>query len=97
MPFLHKRMHLTAGDTVVVDCGRPCNVLMMTKMNFNHYRKGMPFRTHGGSGFFHELPARMVVPFDADWNITLDIEEGALTVEHSITVEPGADKAIARK
>ncbi|WP_410200577.1 DUF1883 domain-containing protein, partial [Klebsiella variicola] len=42
MPFLHKRMHLTAGDTVVVDCGRSCNVLMMTKMNFNQYRKGMP-------------------------------------------------------
>ncbi|MFY2980191.1 DUF1883 domain-containing protein, partial [Klebsiella pneumoniae] len=52
MNFLHTRMHLNAGDTVVVDCSHQCNVLLMTDSNFNNYRSRRGFQHHGGGGFF---------------------------------------------
>ncbi|MDM5004619.1 DUF1883 domain-containing protein [Escherichia coli] len=54
MQFLHKRMHLNAGDTVVVDCSHQCNILLMTDTNFNNYRNARSFHHHGGGGFFRD-------------------------------------------
>lgn len=51
MQYLHKRMHLNAGDTVVVDCSHQCNILLMTDSSFNGYRNGGNFEHHGGGGF----------------------------------------------
>lgn len=54
MQYLHKRMHLNAGDTVVVDCSHQCNILLMTDSSFNGYRNGGNFEHHGGGGFFQK-------------------------------------------
>ncbi|MFX2554596.1 DUF1883 domain-containing protein [Enterobacter roggenkampii] len=88
MSFLHKRMHLNAGDTVVVQCSHQCNILLMTDSNFNNYRSGRGFQHHGGGGFFRQLPARLYVPHSGYWNVTLDLGGGAASIRHSISIIP---------
>ncbi|HAT3656900.1 TPA: DUF1883 domain-containing protein [Citrobacter freundii] len=88
MDFLHKRMHLNAGDTVVVQCSHQCNVLLMTDSNFNSYKRGAGFQHHGGGGFFTHLPARLVVPSSGTWNVTIDLGGGSANIRHSISIIP---------
>ncbi|MGM7822830.1 DUF1883 domain-containing protein [Yersinia enterocolitica] len=88
MNFLHKRMILNAGDTVVVQCSHQCNVLLTTDSNFSNYKNGRGFEHHGGGGFFERLPARLVVPRDGAWNVTIDLGGGQASIRHSITVIP---------
>ncbi|MDH2066895.1 DUF1883 domain-containing protein [Pantoea sp. GD03673] len=86
MQYLHKRMHLNQGDTVVVNCSHQCNVLMTTDSNFNNYRSNRRFQHHGGGGFFKRLPAHLHVPYSGYWNITLDLGGGSANIQHSISV-----------
>ncbi|EEW0731781.1 DUF1883 domain-containing protein [Escherichia coli] len=88
MQFLHKRMYLNAGDTVVVDCSHQCNILLMTDTNFNNYRNARSFHHHGGGGFFQRLPAHLHVPHSGYWNITIDLGGGSAAIRHSISVIP---------
>lgn len=88
MNFLHKRMHLNTGDTVVVDCSHQCNVLLMTDSNFNNYRSRRGFHHHGGGGFFKKLPAHLHVPHSGYWVVTIDTGGGPFSVRCSINVIP---------
>lgn len=88
MSFLHKRMHLNAGDTVVVQCSHQCNVLLTSDSNFNNYKKGARFTHHGGGGFFERLPAQLVAPSSGTWNVTIDLGGGSANISHSISVIP---------
>ncbi|QBY43510.1 DUF1883 domain-containing protein [Arsenophonus nasoniae] len=88
MNFLHKRMQLNTGDTVVINCTHQCNILMTTDSEFNNYRNGRTFHHHGGGGFFKRLPAQLTVPHNGYWNITLDLGGGSATLRHSISVIP---------
>ncbi|HGM5417676.1 TPA: DUF1883 domain-containing protein [Serratia liquefaciens] len=88
MHFLHKRLHLNAGDIVEVGCDHQCNVLMLTDSNFNNYKNGRGFQHHGGGGFFERLPARLVSPHAGYWTITIDLGGGSANIRHSIRVIP---------
>ncbi|TKY80151.1 DUF1883 domain-containing protein [Pectobacterium polonicum] len=88
MQFLHKRLHLNKGDTVVVDCSHQSNILLTTDSNFNKYKNGYGFDHHGGGGFFKMLPARLVAPNSGYWNVTIDLGGGSGNVSHSITIIP---------
>lgn len=84
MSFLHKRMHLNQGDTVVVDCSHKCNIMILTDSNFNNYRSGNRFQYHGG--FYKMLPARITAPHSGEWNVVLDLGGGSANVRHGISV-----------
>ncbi len=86
MSFLHKRMHLNYGDTVVVDCSHQCNVIILTDTNFSNYRSGRRCQYHGG--FFKMLPARIQAPSTGYWNVVLDLGGGSANIRHSISVIP---------
>jgi hypothetical protein len=89
MQFLHKREHLRRGTIVVVHCSHQCNVLLTDDNNFTSYKNGRSFTHVGGGGFFKQLPARLTVPNDGYWNITIDLAGGTANITHSITfVEP---------
>ncbi|WP_336803057.1 DUF1883 domain-containing protein [Erwinia aphidicola] len=88
MQFLHKRMHLNAGDTVVVHCSHQSNIILTTDSNFNNYRNGRQFQHHGGGGFFQKLPAHLRAPYSGYWNVTIDLGGGSGNVTHSISVIP---------
>ncbi|EML9401036.1 DUF1883 domain-containing protein [Citrobacter werkmanii] len=88
MQFLHNRMHLNAGDVVVVDCSHQCNILLTTDSNFNSYKNNRGFHHHGGGGFFERLPTRLVAPHMGYWNVTIDLGGGSGNVTHSIRVIP---------
>lgn len=89
MQFLHKREHLHQGTVVVVDCSHQCNVLLTDDNNFTSYKNRRRFTHVGGGGFFKQLPARLTVPSDGYWNVTIDLAGGAANITHSISfVEP---------
>jgi hypothetical protein len=71
MQFQHWREHMNEGDVVEVDCSHQCNVHLMDDINFNRYKRGERFKTYGGG--YRMLPARIRVPSDGIWNVTLDL------------------------
>jgi len=84
MQFLHQREYLNEGDVVVVDCSHRCNIRLMGDSDFQSYRRGGSHRYHGGH--YDRLPARIVVPGDGYWNITLDLGGGSASIRHSIGI-----------
>lgn len=84
MQFLHQREYLNQGDVVVVDCSHRCNIRLMSDADFNSYRRGGSHHYRGG--LYDQLPARIVVPDDGFWNITLDLGGGSASIRHSIGI-----------
>lgn len=82
MQFLHKREYLNRGDIVVVNCSHRCNVRLMSDSDFDSYRRGCTHRYYGGH--YDQLPARIAVPEDGWWNVTLDLGGGSASIRHSI-------------
>lgn len=82
MQFLHKREFLNAGDIVVVDCSHRCNIRVMSDSDFSSYRRGGSHRYYGGH--YDRLPARIAVPEDGYWNVTLDLGGGTASIRHNI-------------
>ena len=84
MQFLHQREYLNRGDVVVVDCSHRCNILLMSDSDFHSCRRGGSHRYYGGR--YDRLPARIAVPEDGYWNITLDLGGGSASIRHSIGI-----------
>lgn len=84
MRFLRKREYLSQGDVVVVNCTHRCSIRLMSDSDFSGYRRGGAHRYYGGH--YDRLPARIVVPQDGYWNITLDLGGGSASIRHSIEV-----------
>jgi hypothetical protein len=80
--FIHAREYLSAGDLVVVQCSHQCNVRLTDDSNFQAYRSGRQHRAYGG--FFRMLPARIAVPHDGYWNVTIDLGGGRANINYSI-------------
>jgi hypothetical protein len=84
MQFLHQREYLNHGDVVVVDCSHRCNIRLMSDSHFQSYRQGGSHRYYGSH--YDRLSARIVVPNDGYWNITLDLGGGSASIRHRIGI-----------
>jgi len=71
MNFIHAREFLHTGDIVIVQCSHQCNVRVMDDSNFDRYRHGGQHDCYGG--FYKMLPARIPVPSNGYWNVTIDL------------------------
>ena len=49
MKFIHSRRYLNEGEVVQLDCGRQCNLMLMTDEDFLAYQNIRQFRYCGGS------------------------------------------------
>jgi hypothetical protein len=67
---VYERRYLTKGELVVVNCDRKCNIRLMDDVNFEQFRRGTAHEYFGG--FYHVLPAKIVVPASGYWNIDID-------------------------
>lgn len=84
MQFVHSREYLSEGDVVVVECTHQCNVRLTDDSNFSKFKSGAAHRHYGG--FYKMLPARIVVPYTGDWNITIDLGGGSARYRYSINI-----------
>jgi hypothetical protein len=82
MTFIHAREYLHDGDVVIVNCDHQCNVRVMDDSNFSSFRSGGRHRYHGG--FYQRLPARIAVPHNGYWNVTIDLGGGRANIRYSI-------------
>ncbi len=80
--FIHGREYLAAGDVVVVDCSHECNIRLTDDINFQNFRSGRSHRAYGG--FYKMFPARIAVPHDGYWNVTIDLGGGRANIRYSI-------------
>ena len=81
---MHQREYLNEGDVVVVDCSHRCNIRLMDDGDFASYRRGGRHRYYGGH--YDMLPARIQVPHNGHWNITLYLGGDSATIRHSINI-----------
>lgn len=87
MDFLHKELHLRAGDIVEVHASHPCIILVMEAVEFERYRRGEKHRCHHG-GYFAVLPARITAPADGVWHIVIDAGRFMPDLSHDIRIYP---------
>lgn len=81
MKFIHQREFLNEDDLVVIDCSQPCNIRLMNDANFRSFKNGGRHAYHGGA--FEDFPAKIRVPSDGFWNITLDtVSRKAVSLTH---------------
>ena len=81
--FIHAREFLKTGDVVVVQCSHQCNVRLTDDLNFQAFRSGRQHTAYGG--FFERLPARVAVPHDGYWNVTIDLGGGRANIRYDIS------------
>jgi hypothetical protein len=81
--FIHAREYLEEGDVVVVQCSHQCNVRLMDDLNYQAFRRGGRHSCYGG--FYRMLPARIAVPRDGYWNVTIDLGGGRANIRYSIS------------
>ena len=70
MKFIHQREQLNEGDLVVIESSQQCNIRLMNDANFRSFKNGARHVYLGGA--FDRFPARIRVPSNGFWNITLD-------------------------
>jgi hypothetical protein len=65
-----ERRYLTKGELVVIRCNKKCNIRLMDDVNFEQFKRGSVPEYLGG--FYHILPAKIIVPASGYWNIDVD-------------------------
>ncbi len=76
MNHLHVPLRLNDHDIVEVEItGNACNVMLLSPVDFQHYRNRRNFTYYGGH--FDRSPARISVPNGGTWHLVLDL--GGLT------------------
>jgi hypothetical protein len=81
------------GTVVVVELqGSAADVHLVDPDNLQAYRKGRDFRHYGG-GLVCRSPARLTIPHDGRWHVTVDLGGRGGRVESSLTVLPWAEAA----
>lgn len=81
--FIHAREWLEEGDIVVVECDHQCNVMLTDDANFQSYRRGGRFEYFGGH--YKMLPARIAVPRNGHWNVTIDLGGRPANIRYNIS------------
>jgi len=71
MKFVHQREELSEGDMVVIQCSEMCNIRLMSDKNFRSYKNGGRHTYLGGA--FDRFPAKITIPDNGVWNITIDV------------------------
>jgi hypothetical protein len=71
MNYLHREFDAGPGDLIEVALDGRANVMLMDGTNFDHYRKGEPFRYYGGLAA--ESPARLDPPHPGRWHVVVDL------------------------
>ncbi len=78
--------HLSEGSAVLVTLSTGANVRLMTKSDFENFRRGRAHRYQGGLA--RRSPLRLPVPYDGDWVVTIDLAGlAATTVTSRVRVE----------
>lgn len=86
MKFVHRREVLHEGDLVVIHCSQLCNIRLMNDTNFRSYKNGGRHTYHGGA--FDRFPAKIRVPSDGAWNITVDaVTHKAISVTRKVAFD----------
>lgn len=83
MEFIHAREYLKAGDIVVIECDRQCNVCVMTDSELAKYQAARSFDHLGGC--YTQFPVHIIIPDPGYWNVTLDQGGGSVDIRHSIS------------
>ncbi len=71
MNYLHHEFEVGPDDVVEVTLDGQANVLLMDSANFDRYRRGEPYRYHGGLA--EQSPARLVPPHRGRWHVVVDL------------------------
>jgi hypothetical protein len=82
MRVIDKRNFALHGNVDPVNPDHQCNIRVMDDSDFSSYRSGG--RHHYYGGLYNRLPARITVPYDGNWNTTIDLGGGRANIRYSI-------------
>lgn len=89
MKFIHHDLgRRTKGETVEVTLsGNAANVRLMDGSNFSKYRAGRKHSYYGG--LVRRSPARLTIPSNGHWHVTVDMEGLGGSTRAGVRVVPG--------
>lgn len=79
---IRERKLLNRGDVVVVQCDHPCNIRLIDDENLPKLKSGERYAYLGG--FYRILPARIVIPKDGYWNLSVGLGEEATRANYRV-------------
>jgi len=70
MKILQQLIKVKRHSRVSVHFSRPCNVYLMTEVNYKRYKEGASFKRLGGP--FEKSPAEFTAPYDGAWHAVIE-------------------------
>lgn len=91
MNYLHQEFEAGPDDLVEVTLDGQANVMLLDGSNYDHYRRGEPFRYYGGLA--KVSPIRLVPPRHGRWHVVVDLGGFSGTVRAGMRLLQGMDAA----
>jgi hypothetical protein len=85
MTYLYKLIHTADGQRVEVTYNRPCNIMLLSPLNFTRYQNGETFKYHGGY-FDGKSPAVLWPPRPGHWYVVADLGGESGTLKASVFI-----------
>lgn len=86
MKHVHQREELSEGDQVVIHCSQTCNIRLMSDADYRRYKNGARHNYYGGA--YDRFPAKIPIPRDGVWNITIDtVSRKAISVTRKVNFD----------
>jgi hypothetical protein len=92
MKYIHQKMHLTAGDTVIINSTHACKAYLMADWDFDLFKQGGELSFADSSEFLAPAPefapVALLSPETNIWHIVILFDADNEIIKYSLTVEP---------
>jgi hypothetical protein len=82
--YFHKRLRLQQGQAVEIQINSPANVMLLTDVNFEKYKRSRVFYYYGGR--HRETPIIIFPPRPGSYHLVIDLAREADTVRYSARI-----------
>lgn len=89
MIHLHREVDAGPDDVIEVVLEGKANVMLLDEANYDRYRRGEPFRYHGG--FAAHSPFPLVPPHPGRWHVAVDLGGAPGRIRAGVQVLEGAN------
>jgi hypothetical protein len=84
MKYIHSRVSIAPGQSIVVELDHAANVQVMDDANLARYRRGQTHKAYGG---FAKRSPIVITPPGGLWNVAIDLGGARGSVRATVSVQ----------